>query len=174
MEESKSNQQLIEENERLRKQLAQLEMVENERRIAEHTFLNERYYFDTFMDNLLDPVYFKDVQSRYIKINKAHALFLGLDDPKEALGMSDFDFFPKEEAQISYEQERTIIETGRVLIKEERYAMASNGKPSWYLVTKMPLRSKDGLIIGTFGINQDITVQKEAELAMLKKNKPNQ
>lgn len=171
MDEHKTKVQLIKEIIQLRQRLSLLEMTENERLIAENTFLNERYLFSTFMDNMLDPIYFKDVKSRYIRINKAQAFFLGLDDPSEALGMTDFDFFPKEEAQIAYENELRVIETGRILIKEERKTNGFNGSHAWYLVTKLPLKNKQGQVIGTFGINQDITIQKEAEMAFARNAK---
>lgn len=44
------------------------------------------------MDNIRESVYFKDLESRFIKINKACAEKFGLDDPSDIIGKTDFDF----------------------------------------------------------------------------------
>ena len=41
--------------------------------------------------------------------------------------------------------------------------MAKEGRITWCITTKMPLRDKTGEITGTFGISKDITAMKEAE-----------
>ncbi|MFZ6028853.1 MAG: response regulator [Chloroflexota bacterium] len=113
----------------------------------------QQYVLDTFMDNIPDRVYFKDTESRILRANKAHAKKLGLADPAEEIGKSDFDFFPEQEARLKYEQEQSILRTGQALLNiEER-----DEKGNWSLTTKMPLRDENGRIIGTFGISRDIT-----------------
>jgi len=51
------------------------------------------------MDNLPDYIFFKDCQSRFIRTNRAHARALGISDPTQAIGKTDFDFFPAEDAK---------------------------------------------------------------------------
>ena len=72
------------------------------------------------MDNLPDHIYFKDRESRFIRINKALAEFLGLNDPAQAVGKTDFDFFTGEHAQQAYDDEQNIIRTGQMLSLEEK------------------------------------------------------
>ena len=55
---------------------------------------NEQEYaslLDNLMVTLADSVYFKDLQSRFIKVNDACARKHGWDDPEEAVGKTDFD-----------------------------------------------------------------------------------
>jgi PAS domain S-box-containing protein len=142
-----------------------------ERKRAEERLASERnllarqqYILDTFMENVPDRVYFKDLESRITRANKAHAIKLGLSDPAEEIGKSDFDFFPEEQARVKYEQEQEIIRTGEPVLDLEE----SDGLGHWALTTKMPLRDEKGEIIGTFGISRDITAVKEAQAALEK------
>ena len=63
------------------------------RKEIEQALAQKRDLLQALMDNLPDFIYFKDVNSRFIRINKAHARHLGLQNPDEAVGKSDADFF---------------------------------------------------------------------------------
>jgi sigma-B regulation protein RsbU (phosphoserine phosphatase) len=121
------------------------------------------------MDNIADNIFFKDSDSKFIMINKANAGWFGLDDPREVVGMDDFNFFKKEHALRQVEEEQWIMETGKPVIAEEQ-ATSRDGFTGWGSVTKMPLRDKDGKIIGTMGIGRDISELKNKELELKKAN----
>ncbi len=125
----------------------------------------QQYVLDTFMENVPDRIYFKDLNSRFTRANKAHALRMGLSDPADEIGKSDFDFFPEEQARVKYELEQEIIRTGQPVSLEEE-SVSSNGRAGWFLTTKMPLRDEHGRIIGTFGISRDITELKQYQAAL--------
>jgi PAS domain S-box-containing protein len=127
----------------------------------------ERYLVYSLMSTLPDHIYFKDLSSRFIRINKAHAQFFGLDDPMQAVGKTDADFFTGEHANQAYEDEQTIIRTGQQLSIEEKETHHNN-PDTWVSTVKLPLCDKDGNIIGTFGISRDITGRKLAEEALQK------
>ncbi len=122
----------------------------------------QKYILDTFMENVPDYIYFKDLESRFTRANQAHARKFGLNDPSEEIGKSDFDFFMEEQARIRYEQEQEIIRTGHPLLNEEEH----DGHGQWGLTTKMPLRDEKGTVIGTFGISRDITQLKQTQMAL--------
>ena len=50
------------------------------------------------MDSIPDSIYFKDLEGRYLRVNRAKSRRSGLDDPSLAVGKSDLDFFPDEHA----------------------------------------------------------------------------
>jgi diguanylate cyclase (GGDEF)-like protein/PAS domain S-box-containing protein len=128
----------------------------------EKTHINDQYFLDSLMDNIPEHIYFKDIESRFIRISASLAEQFGLKNPSEAIGKTDFDFFSKEHAQLAYEGEQEIIRTGRTLSIEEKETW--NGRPdTWVLTTKMPLYDMKGEIIGTFGISKDITARKIAD-----------
>jgi hypothetical protein len=52
--------------------------------------------------------------------------------------------------------EREIIRTGRPIIgKAEQEFWKTDGRVTWALTTKMPLRNEKGEIVGTFGIMEE-------------------
>ncbi len=127
---------------------------------SEHTFLS------TLMDNIPDYIYFKDLQSRFILNNKAHAKLFQCSDPRELVGKTDFDFFTGEHAQKAYNDEQNIIQTGKPIIDAVERETWSGHADSWVSTTKMPLRDSTGTIIGTFGISRDISERKSTEDAL--------
>jgi PAS domain S-box-containing protein len=117
------------------------------------------------LDNLPERFYFKDAESRFIRISNSQAKAFGLDNPSQAVGKTDFDFFTEEHARPAYEGEQEIIRTGKSLSIEERETYVDR-PDTWVLTTKMSLHGDKGKIIGTFGVSRDITERKLAEEAM--------
>jgi len=72
------------------------------RKQIEEALSREQFLVNALMNNIPDHVYFKDLESRFIRINKSHAESFGLKDPSEAIGKSDFDFFSKEHAKQAF------------------------------------------------------------------------
>ncbi len=153
-------QQKIEELQHLNAELDQ--------RVEERTaeVVRQKYILDTFMETVPDRIYFKDCQGRITRANKAHASRMGVLDPSQEIGKTDFDFFPYKDAQRRYEQEQEILRSGTPLIGMEEQRKWPDGHEEWSLVTKMPLRNEHGEIIGTFGVSRDITELKHTEDAL--------
>lgn len=59
----------------------------------ENKFVRELQLQQYFMDYLPDSIYFKDIDSRFIKANKATLTKMGLSSFDELLGKTDFDIF---------------------------------------------------------------------------------
>lgn len=123
----------------------------------------ERDLLGALLDNSPDSIYFKDVQSRFLKTSKSQARHFGAKGVEELVGKTDFDFFTEEHARPAFEDEQEIIRTGHPLIGKVEKEVLKDGRVYWSLTNKMPLRDKDGQIIGTFGISKSITAIKEAE-----------
>jgi len=178
---TKTKKQLIKEIEKLREQIKNTDIKGNEGNIDGHissgeditkrnqtedALAYEHYLFHTLMNHIPDAIYFKDKDSHFIRINKAQADMFGLDDPAEAVGMSDFDFFKNEHAQVVYMDEQEVIKSGKPLVCQEEKETWPDGHETWALTTKMPFLDKEGKIVGTFGISRDITGRKQAEEAL--------
>ena len=122
----------------------------------------EQCLLNALLDDIPGQVSFKDMESRFIRVNKARAKSLGLNDPATAIGKTDFDFSVREQTEKSYENEQNIIRTGQILNLEEKESHP-DGPDTWVSTLKLPLRDKERNVIGTFGISRDITKQKKYE-----------
>ncbi|HTL18571.1 MAG TPA: PAS domain-containing protein [Patescibacteria group bacterium] len=82
------------------------------------------------------------------------------------IGKTDFDFFDEPRARSAFNDEQEIIRSGVPLIGKVERTDLPDGKVSWALSTKMPWYDREGRIIGTFGVSNDITAMKEAEASV--------
>jgi PAS domain S-box-containing protein len=134
-----------------------------ERKKSEEALRNERDLLQIFMDNIPDTIYFKDTESRFLRINKTQAKFLKLNDPQEAIGKTDLAFQRPDLARQFMEEEKQVIETGQAIVNRIEFNPTDDGQPRWLSATKVPVRDSSGRTIGTIGISRDITEQKLAE-----------
>ncbi|TWU46109.1 Aerobic respiration control sensor protein ArcB [Rubripirellula tenax] len=129
---------------------------------AEANLEQERFLLQSLLNNLPDFIYFKDLQSRFLRVSQAHAQRLGLSDAAEAVGTTDSDYFPEEYAEAARTDELQLIRSGQDVIGREEHAVWPDGSETWVATSKLPLRNEDGRIVGTFGISRDITELKAA------------
>jgi PAS domain S-box-containing protein len=126
----------------------------------------DRNLLRTLVDNLPDYIYAKDMTARKTLSNAADVRALGCKNEAEALGKTDFDFFPKEIAEQLYKDDMEVLK-GRPHINREEKIINARGDVFWTITTKVPRRDATGNIIGLVGGGRDITQQKEAELKLM-------
>ncbi|MEW5869253.1 MAG: PAS domain-containing protein [Chloroflexota bacterium] len=128
----------------------------------------EKVLLQELRENTPDYVFIKDRESRFVFTNQAQAQrLLGLENPADAIGKTDFDLFPgkEEDAQRFYEEEQAIMETGHpVLRREWMVPSTSTGEIVWLSENKLPIRNESGQIVGLFGLSREITERKQAQL----------
>jgi PAS domain S-box-containing protein len=128
----------------------------------------EKVLLRELMEDAPDYIFIKDRQSRFVMTNKAHAqLLLGLKDPLEALGKTDFVLFPEqaEDAQRFYAEEQAIMNTGQPVLRREWLVPSTAARANvWLSESKLPIRDEAGEIVGLIGIGRDITLRKNAQL----------
>jgi PAS domain S-box-containing protein len=115
------------------------------------------------LEHVPDSIYFKDLESRFIRVSAAKARKTGGREAHELIGQSDFDHFTLEHAQKAFDDEQRIIATGEPILDLEEKETWPDGRVTWASSSKLPLRDSHGRIIGTFGISRDITAHKLAE-----------
>ena len=127
----------------------------------------EKYYLDSLMDNMPDAIYFKDKESKFLRVSKymvdkhlAHNPDASIND---LLGKSDFDFKDKVHAAEAYQDEQEIQQTRKPKIDYIEKETRDDGSERWVATTKLPLINPHGEVVGTFGMSRDITKLKILE-----------
>jgi two-component system sensor histidine kinase/response regulator len=126
-----------------------------ERKLTEEQLRLSEAHLQAVVDGTTDAVYLKDTEGRYLLVNKAAAQFTGMS-PEAILGHDDTVQFSADEAAAVMEQDRRILESGRVQTVEDRVTTA-DGVLRTFLSTKGPIRAEDGEVIGLFGVSRDVT-----------------
>ncbi|MDP4193556.1 MAG: PAS domain S-box protein [Bacteroidota bacterium] len=138
------------------------------RKQMEYELSYERELLENIMNYIPDTIYFKDKNCCFTRVNKAQADFLGLNNPKDAIGKSDFDFFSKEFAQVTYNDEQAIMQSLVPLVDKTEFISRADGSLRWVSATKVPVVDKDGNVTGIVGISRDFTERKIIEEALSK------
>lgn len=130
----------------------------------EADLIKERLLLRMVIDNLPDAIYVKDSQYRKTLANRTDLENMGCKSEEEAIGKTDFDYFSKDVADLFYEDDKKILEEGQTIFNREEFFIDKNGKKSWLLTSKIPLRDENGEITGLLGIGHNINNRKKSEL----------
>ncbi len=122
----------------------------------------ERDFFQTLLDTVPDQIYFKDAESRFVRVSQAVATTLNVVSPSDAIGKSDFDFFATEDAKAFRADDLKVL-SSRAPLHDRIERGTINGVERWMSTTKAPLFDKNDTAIGLVGISRDITDRIKAE-----------
>ena len=138
-------------------------MDSSEKEDAELVNASASILFDALLNQTQDQVYFKDRQSRFVRASDVVSLKFGLKSTAELIGKSDFDFFSKEHAQESFEDEQRLMRENEKLINITEKETWPDGSITWATSTKIPLYLESGNVVGIMGITRHITDQTNSQ-----------
>ncbi len=157
-------------NEELKAQEEELRIYLDQMAKTQEELAHEKSLLDAIMDNLPDYIYFKDKDSKFIRISQSMLKLFPVKSLQEMIGKSDFDFHKKQAAQMFYDEEQKIISTKKGFVNQLNHQILDNGFEHWVSTTKLPLIDKDGKVIGTFGVSRDVTELKKLEMDAKEQN----
>lgn len=113
------------------------------------------------LDSIPDPVFIKDDQHRWVLLNEACCRIFGYER-QYLIGKSDYDFFPKEEADVYWKVDNQVFKDGKEILNEEFQTNPVTGEKRILSTKKTLFTDSDGnkYIVGVI---RDITGQKKAE-----------
>lgn len=98
-------------------------------------------------------VFVKNRHSEMVFLSRSMLDTFGLSD-EEAIGLNDFDLTPTAMAVGYRTDDAALVASGQPLLNRMELWIDHQGLPEWYLVNKLPLRSKEGRIVGIIGFLQ--------------------
>lgn len=128
----------------------------------------EKYLFSALMDNLPEAIYFKDKDSKFLRVSKYLSAHFGKES-SELIGKSDFDFQDESHAREAFEDEREIMRTRTPKIDFVEKEVLKDGSEHYVSTTKMVLTDLQGNVVGTFGVSRDVTAVKRKEVELREK-----
>jgi len=123
----------------------------------------DRDMLKAILEVIPDNIFFKDKQSRFLRVNQAMANYCGLKEPGRVIGRTDADIFTSEHANQALADEREVLRTGQPMIGKEEKETWPDGHETWSVTSKVPFRNRKGQVIGTMGFAHNITGHRQAE-----------
>ena len=130
------------------------------------TLQESQQFLSSIIENLPITVFVKDAASlRFVRLNKAGEALLGLSR-NELVGKSDYDFFPKEEADSFTSHDRKILASKNSLDIPEEPIHTKNHGLRFLHTKKIPILDEAGKPQYLLGMSEDITERKQTEAAL--------
>ncbi|KKM06517.1 hypothetical protein LCGC14_1743180, partial [marine sediment metagenome] len=140
----------------------------NEKKLAEQKLIisEEKYKtlskeMEMILDHLPGPVFFKDAQNHFLRVNKFLAEAHNLSK-EELRGKSLFELYSEQEAQAYWDDDLEVIKSGEPKLNIVESWYTKEGR-KWVLTSKIPFVNEEGNITGIIGLSSDITDQKKME-----------
>ncbi len=139
-----------------------------ERKRAEVAAKSTQAFLDSVVENIPIMIFVKDAEDlRFVRWNKAGAELVGFSS-EDMIGNTDYDLFPKEQADYFVAQDRQVL-AGRKLVEFSEEPIQTRHRGTRTLHTlKVPILDSDGRPQYLLGISEDITERKRAEEALRK------
>ncbi len=118
--------------------------------------------FQSLMETISDSIYFKDRDSRLIRVSQRLANSIG-KTPEEIIGKTDVELFGQEFGERTRIEELRVLETGQPIVGMVECFDRPDGTKNWTSTSKHPLRNQKGEIFGLFGITREINEIKQVE-----------
>lgn len=134
--------------------------------MLETTVDNPKETASRFLDNLqpgqmlealFDAVpgaffFVKDRKSRFMSGSQSFAETLGEDSVLPMIGKTDYDYSPDFLADTFYADDQSVMNTGVAIFNKTELVPSADGSLDWLCTTKIPLKGKDGSIVGLAGV----------------------
>jgi two-component system cell cycle sensor histidine kinase/response regulator CckA len=134
-----------------------------DQRQAERALRDREELLQTIIAHIPCGVFWKDRNSVLLGCNNQFAEDFGAASPEALIGESDDTLATAADAAAFIASDRRVIETGEPLLHVEEPHSQADGRVTTLLTSKVPLRGRDGAVIGVLGVYQDISERKRVE-----------
>ena len=134
-----------------------LERIKLEKKLADNVG-----QLKTLVHAIPDVVWFKDTQERFQFCNARFEAYFGATE-EQIVGQKASAFVDNDRAQMFRVGDQLAVEQGTSYISEEWVTFASDGHKELLEVTKSPVYSEDGKLLGVLGIGRDVSRRRQLE-----------
>ena len=113
------------------------------------------------LDNSPYMTWLKDVEGRYIRLNKRYFDYFRQKGILHILGKTDFDLWPKEQAEKHRLLDAEVMTSRQQMRIEE--SISEVGGVHWMEIFRTPVVDESGKVLGTTGFARDVTERKQIE-----------
>ena len=143
--------------------VAGLSLSIDQQKRVQRELAEKQGFLQSLIDNAGALIYAKDLEGRYILVNKDFPPMLGLDDT-DPIGKTDRDLFGDEAASLLRENDEKVL--GAVSARTSEETIMVKGRPRIFNSVKFPLMDASGAPYAVCGISTDITDRKGIETAL--------
>jgi PAS domain S-box-containing protein len=133
-----------------------------ERKRSEEQIQRINAFLDSIVENIPNILFVKDADSlRFERVNKAAEDILGYRRA-DLIGKSDYDFFPREQADFFTAKDREVLQ-GEAIVDIAEEEIQTRAGRRFFHTRKLPIRDESGKARYLLGISEDITERKALE-----------
>jgi len=134
-----------------------------ERNRAEQELRENRRLLESILNTVPFSIFWKDKDCKFLGCNAAFARSLGLSDPQEIIGKTDFDLsMPPEQSMAYRTDDQTVMCNLTPLLHYVEPLTLGDGRSIWLETSKLPLLDDAGQAVGVLGMFEDITERIES------------
>ena len=116
------------------------------------------------LDSIPQSVFWKDCNGVYRGCNRVFARTVGIEDPAQIAGKTDYDLtWARNEAEAYLADDREVIVSNKAKNHIIEPLSQKDGTRRWVDTSKIPLRDEAGRVYGVLGVFEDVTERKQAE-----------
>ncbi|MEE8352088.1 MAG: response regulator [Rhodospirillales bacterium] len=140
---------------------------DTKRKRADEELRQSQETLQAFVDSLPEFVSLKDVEGRFLFVNKQFEAWVGMDR-EDIVGKTVHDIYPAEQAAKFDTLDRKALSSRSILSREVDLSFP-DGKVRTVVSTRFPFISSTGELMGLGTINYDLTELKRSQAALTKK-----
>jgi|GEM_PF-3718977 len=122
---------------------------------TEEALLRKAVMLRNLIDHSRRMIFTKDLEGRFILASKSMVEFHGFKAAEELIGLTNYDFLPKAEADRLKLDDQQVVERGEAMQLEEQITSAKGTYT--FLTIKFPLFNEQNQVYAVCGISADIT-----------------
>lgn len=124
--------------------------------------LEEPFTGELLFDCLTDLVFFiKNARGEYVVVNQEMVNRCGRRDKRELIGRKADEVYPPPLGLSYRAQDEALLKTGEPILNQLELQLYHSGGTGWCMTNKLPLRGRDGRVVGLVGISRDLQAPNE-------------